>query len=152
MNMLTNYSHADTLVYIHTHMLTHSLINTDVLTPSLPHVNMVIDVFKNKDITSHTIINSLHANLHENSLNHMNIPTNSVTQVHEYITQVLPDIHLHMHISTLIVRNMFTWMLSYKHVHILHKVQIFPHKENTLICIYIQMLPFHSYKDTPHVT
>ena len=90
MNMLTNYSHADTLMYIHTHMVTHSLINTDELTPSLLHVNMLIDVFKYVDITSHTIINSLCANLHKNSLNHMSIPTNSVTQVHEYINSGAP--------------------------------------------------------------
>ena len=38
-----------------------------------------------------------------------------------------------MHISTLIVRNMLSWMLSYIHVHILHKVQTFPHKENTCV-------------------
>ena len=42
MNMLTNYSHADMLMYIHTLMVTHSLINTDVLTPSLPHVNTLM--------------------------------------------------------------------------------------------------------------
>ena len=90
MNMLTNYSHADTLMYIHTHMVTHSLINTDVLTPSLPHVTLLTDVVKYVHITSPTIINSLCANLHKNSLNHMNIPTSSVTQVHEYINSGAP--------------------------------------------------------------
>ena len=64
--MLTNYSHADTLMYIHTHMFTHSLINTNELTPSLPHMDMLIDVLKYIDITSHTIVNSPHANLHKN--------------------------------------------------------------------------------------
>ena len=60
--------------------------------------NMLIDVFKYVDITSHTIINSLCANLHKNSLNHMNIPTSSVTQVHEYINSGAPRYSLsHAH-------------------------------------------------------
>ena len=60
--------------------------------------NMPIDVFKYVDITRHTIINSLCANLHKNSLNHMNIPTSSVTHVHEYINSGAPRYSLsHAH-------------------------------------------------------